>query len=124
MVRCALFLIFAFNISGDENVNLLVICSTAFGIIGWFTFAGVVYKSRSLNAIEVSFILNLGMLAVATYHMNQSGGSQAGVAYTSVGIAFLTFAGIVTYHIYIRIKSKVQYIQRGYRLQRENNCHT
>ena len=64
------------------------------------------------------------MLAVATYHVNQSGGSQAAVACTSVGIAFVIFVGIVIYHIYIRIKSKVQYIQRGKKLQRENNnCH-
>ena len=123
LVRCALFLVFAFNISGDDNVNLLVISSTAFGIIGWLTFSGVVYKSRYLNALEVSFILNLGILAVATYHVTLSGGSQAAVAYTSVGIAFLTFVGIVIYHIYTRIKSKVQYIQRGYQLKRENNCH-
>ena len=123
LLRCALFLAFAFNISGDASVNLLVISSTAFGIIGWFTVSGVVYKSRYLNAIEVSFILNLGMLAVATYHVTLSGGSQAAVAYTSVGIAFLIFVGIVTYHIYKQIKSKVQYIQRGHQLQRENNCH-
>ena len=55
-----------------------------------------------------------GILAVATIYVSQSGGSQAAVAYTSVGIAFLTFVGIVTYHIYIQIKSKVQYIQCGH----------
>ena len=123
LVRCTLFLVFAFNLSGDTNVNLLVISSTSFGIIGWLTFSGVVYKSSYLNAIEVSFILNLGMLAVATFYVTLSGGSQAAVAYTSVGIAFLTFVGIVIYHIYIRIKSKVQYIQHGDPLQHENNCH-
>ena len=121
LVRCALFLIFAFNISGDDSVNLLVISSATFGIFVMFALSGVVYKSWCLNAIEVSFILNLGVLAVATYHVNQSGGSQAAVAYTSVGIAFLTFVGIVIYHIYIRIKSKVKYIRRGNRLQHKNN---
>ena len=92
-----------------------------FGIIGWLTFSGEVYKSRYLNAIEISFIPNLGMLAVATFYVTLSGGSQTAVAYTSVGIAFLTFVGIVIYHIYIRIKSKVQYIQRGNQLQYK--CH-
>ena len=94
------------------------------GIFVGFALLGSVYKSWYLNALEVSFILNLGILAAATYHVTLSGGSQAAVAYTSVGIAFLTFVGIVTYHIYIRIKSKVQYIQRGNQLQHENNkCH-
>ena len=111
---CALFLVFAFNFSGNDSVNLLVVSSTAFGIFIWFGLSGMVYKSWWLNALELSFILNLGILAVATYHVKLSGGSQAAVAYTSVGIAFLTFVGIVTYHIYLQIKSKVEYIQRGY----------
>ena len=124
LVRCALFLVFAFNISGNDSVNLLVISSATIGIFVWFTLSGVVYKSWWLNALEVSFVLNLGILAVATYHVTLSGGSRAAVAYTSVGIAFLTFMGIVTYHIYIRIKSKVQYIQRGYQLlHRNGNCN-
>ena len=124
LVRCALFLVFAFNISGNDSVNLLLISSASFGILVWFTLSSVVYRSWYLNALEVSFILNLGILAVATYHVTFSGGSQAAVAYTSVGIAFLTFVGIVTYHIYIQIKSKVQYIQRGYKLlHRNGNCN-
>ena len=121
-IRCALFLVFAFNISGNDSINLLVICSTTSGIFIWFALSGMVYKSWYLNALELSFILNLGILAVTT--MKLSGGSQAAVTYTSVGIAFLTFVGIVTYHIYIRIKSKVQYIWRGYQLlHRNGNSH-
>ena len=124
LLRCALFLIFAFNISGDNSINLLVISSTTSGIFVGFALLGKVYKNWYLNALELSFILNLSILATATYHVNQSGGSQAAVAYTSVGIAFLTFVGIVIYHIYIRIKSKVQYTQHGKKLQHENNkCH-
>ena len=124
LLRCALFLAFAFNISGDSSINLLVISSATLGIFVGFTLLGKVYKNWYLNALEVSFILNLGILAAATYHVTLSGGSQNAVAYTSVGIAFLTFVGIVIYHIYIRIKSKVQYIQRGNQLQHENNkCH-
>ena len=91
LVRCALFLVFAFNISGNDSVNLLVISSTTSGIFIWFALSGKVYKSWCLNALELSFILNLGILAPATYHVNQSRGSQGAVAYTSVGIAFFTF---------------------------------
>ena len=103
-VRCGLFLGFTFNISGDKSVNLLVTSSAMSGIFSWFTLSGMVYTSWYLNALEVSFILNLGVLAAATYHVNQSGGSQAAVTYISVSIAFLTFVGIVINHIYIRIK--------------------
>ena len=117
LFRCALFIVFAFNASGDNSINLLATSSTILGILGWFTLSDVVYKNWYLNAIEVSFILNLGILSAATYHVNWSGGSQAAVAYTSVCIAFLTFAGIVTYQVYVRIKSKVGYIKRGILIQ-------
>ena len=120
LVRCALFLVFAFNISANDSVNLLVISSTAFGIFIWFALSGMIYKKWYLNALELSFILNLGILAAATYHVKLSGGSQAAVTYTSVGIAFLSFLGLITYHVYVRTKSKVQCIQRGHQLQHKN----
>ena len=81
-IRCALFLVFAFNISGNNGVNLLVISSTTSGIFIWFALSGMVYKKWYLNALELSFILNLGILAVATIYVKLSGGSQAAVAYT------------------------------------------
>ena len=65
--------------------------------------SGMVYKSWCLNALELSFILNLGILAPATYHVNQSRGSQGTVAYTSVGIAFFTFV-IVSQLVPVMIK--------------------
>ena len=92
------FLFFAFSISGNDGVNLLVVSPTAFGIFIWFALSGRVYKSWCLNALELSFIFNLGMLAVATIYVKLSGGSQAAVASTSVGVAFLSFLVIVTYH--------------------------
>jgi len=121
LLRCALFLVFAFNVAGDDSINLLVISSTTLGIAVAFGLAGMVYKSKYLNALELSFILNLGILAAATYHVNLSGGSQAAVAYTSAGIAFLTFVGIVSYHIFLQIKSKMQYTQCGRQLRHGNS---
>ena len=74
-----------------------------------FALFGKVYKSWYLNALELSFILNLGILAVATYHVSLSGGNQAAVAYISVGIAFFNFVGIIIYpHLHPnQIKSAV-----------------
>ena len=57
------------------------------------------------------------MLSVATIYVKLSDGSQAAVASTSVGVAFLSFLVIVTYHTYIQIKPKVQYTQYGHQLQ-------
>ena len=83
-----------------------------------------------MNALELSFFLNLGMLTVASYYMNRSGGNQtvnafgrnqAVVTYISVGVSFITFLGILAYHIYLQIKSKVQSFQRNNYLQGRRN---
>ena len=127
LIRCALFLVFAFNISGDNSINLLVISSTIAAIFIAFALSGMVYKNWYLNALELSFILNLVILTVATYvyHVTHSGGNQAAVTYTSTGIAFLTFVGIVINHIFVRIKSKMQCTQRCYQLMYRNaNSHS
>ena len=71
----------------------------------------IVWNGLQKLVPELLFILNLGILAVATIYVKLSGGSQAAVAYISVGIAFLTFVGIVTFHNYLRIKPKLQNMQ-------------
>ena len=42
LVRCALFLVFSFNISGNDSVNLFVVSSTTSGIFIWFALSGKV----------------------------------------------------------------------------------
>ena len=105
ILRCALYLVFAFNALRDPSVNLLVIATSTFGItiIVWLT--GRVYEKWWLDALESSFILNLGVLAVGTFHIKLAGGNQAALVYTLVSIAFATFIGIMLYHIYFQLKS-------------------
>ena len=105
ILRCALYLVFAFNALRDPNVNLLVIATSTFGItiIVWLT--GRVYEKWWLDALESSFILNLGVLAVGTFYIKLSGGNQAALVYTLVSIAFATFIGIISYHTYFQLKN-------------------
>ena len=63
------------------------------------------YKNKYFGVLEASYILNLGILAAATNYVQQAGGNQAAVAYTSTSIAFLTFILIIIYHIYLQIKN-------------------
>ena len=104
-LRCALHLVFASNALGDPSINLLVIATSTFGIaiIVWLT--GRVYEKWWLDALESSFILNLGVIAVGTYHIKLVGGNQAALVYALVSIAFATFIGIVSYHIYFQLKN-------------------
>ena len=106
LLRCGLFLVFAFNTLGDPSVNLLAISTVVVGLIPFVRFTGLIYKSPYLDALDASFLLNLGLLAAATHHMRLAGGSQAAVVYTSVSVALVTFVGIVCYHAYLQLKDR------------------
>ena len=108
LLRCILFLTFSFNVLGDPNVNLLCIaCSTAILYILHALFGNRIYKSWPLAILELSFITNLCILAIATLYTRSSHGNQNAVTFTSIGIALATFIGIVVYHVVEQIK-KVQ----------------
>ena len=105
VVRCCLFLVFAFNALGNPNVNLLTIVTSTIMLLVLLLFAGGrIYKNWYLQALDVSYIVNIGILAAATYYVRCAGGNQTALAYVSVGIALLTFIGIVVYHAITQIK--------------------
>ena len=104
LLRSGLFLIFAFNTYGDPSVNLLAIVVASVGAV-WFIGRGRIYKYWWLDILEVSFFLNLGILAAGTlYTRAVTNGNQAALAYTSVSIAFSTFLGIIVYHTCLKFK--------------------
>ena len=122
LLRFGLLLVSAFNISGEkDSVNLLAILSTVGGTLALFGLSGRVYKSWYRNALEVSCLLNLIMLTAATYHVRLVSGDQAAVAYISIGMAFLIFTGIITYHVSLQMKWKLQHIPR-YFTKRNHGC--
>ena len=104
LVRLGLFLTFAFNALGESSVNLLIISSTTLGLAMWYILVDRVYSNWYLNTLEFSFILNMGILSVATLYIGGTGGSQAAATYLSVSIAFTAFLGILFYHIYLQLK--------------------
>ena len=87
------------------------------------TLSGMVCKSSYLDALELSFILNLVIFVVATYHVTLLCRSQTAVVYTSVNvaIAFLTLVGIVTYIPHPHVKSAIHWSYQL--LHRNDNCH-
>ena len=104
LVRCTLFLVFAFNVLGDASLNLLVITSSVLGVISLTRLTKGIYKTWILELLEVSYFLNLGVLAAGTYYVLQAGGNQAALAYVSVGIAFATFIVIAAVQAYKQFK--------------------
>ena len=70
----------------------------------WAWVSGGVYKNWCLDALEGSFVLNLIVLAGATYYVQISEGDQLAVGYTSVSIALVTFIGILAYHVFQQLR--------------------
>ena len=118
-LRCVLFLVFVLLslVSADPSHNLLAIEAVVIGLVTLTRFTGLIYKKLYLDVLEASFILNLGILAAATYSVRNAEKleSQAAVTYVSVGIAFVTFVGVLVYHTYQQVWPKLQ--QRIHRLR-------
>ena len=104
MVRLALLLVFSLNFQQNTSVNLLAILVGTAILHFWAWISGGVYRNWCLNVLEGSFVLNLIILAAATYHVNQSGGNQLAAGYTSVFIALVTLIGILAYHIFKQLR--------------------
>jgi len=85
-LRCALFLVFACNIQADPSINLLAISSVAIGLTVVTRYTGAVYRKLYVDFLETSFVVNLGILAIATYYVKLAvvPVNQAAVVYTSV----------------------------------------
>ena len=110
LLRFVLFIISAINALGDSSVNLLAIAAITIAILTLPTILGSrIYKMWSLGLLETSFILNLTILAVATLYVRPSRGNQNAITFTSVGITFVAFIGIVIYHALQQIKGTRQW---------------
>ena len=104
LVRCAMFAAFTLTSLYNSHFELLLITSLTVGLSALAWAHHGVYESFHSDLLEASFILNLCILAAATYHVQQTGGSQAALAYTSVSLVFVMFILIVLYHLYLAVR--------------------
>ena len=89
VLRCILFLVFAFNVLGNPIVNLLaILCVCVMTLFILARLTGMVYSNRYLDAIDASHLLNIGVLAIGTFYVRSVGGQQEILVYTSLSIAF------------------------------------
>ena len=103
-VRAILFLIFSLNSLGDPALNLLVIASTVLALTLLEVGIGGAYKNVLLSLLEHSFLLNLGILSVATLYNRVRDGSQVALTCTSVAIMLAAFVCIAAYHAVVAVK--------------------
>ena len=99
LFRVVVQLIFA--IAQDPNISLVAVNIAALILLSR-TMLGNVYKKWSLSIWENSFFINLIILSLMTLYIRASGGNQAALVYTAVGITFAQFIAIVFYHILMK----------------------
>lgn len=119
VVRFTLLLTVASNAFGDPNVNLVAVTISVLLLESLAWLAGGIYKKWFLNALEASFILNLGIIAAG---VNATGVNHDALMQTFLTVVFLTFIGILAYHVYFqigkeRIKNWKTFLTLRYRLQ-------
>ena len=100
MLRCVIFLVFATSVFRNSSATLMAVITSLLAITslapGW---SGRIYKSWGVDILEDSFLLNLGILSVATSHNMMTGGNQQLVANLYGGISLVLFVLIVVYHV-------------------------
>ena len=112
-LRCLLFLVFAFNTFGNPSINLLCISlASAVLLILNSLLGNNIYKAVFLNILELSFNSNLCIVAIATFYVRSVRGNQNAVTFTSISAAFVTFLGIVVYHLVQQIRAAPQWWRR------------
>ena len=112
-LRCLLFLVFAFNTFGNPGINLLCISLTSAVLLILNSLLGNnIYKAVFLNILELSFNSNLCTVAIATFYVRSVRGNQNAVTFTSISAAFVTFLGIVIYHLVQQIRAAPQWWRR------------
>ena len=101
--RLGLFLSFA---NDSESVNTAAVISVTVALLA-IRFR--VYEHFYNDVLESLFILNLGIFSVATFYLKEKSEdiaeSQLILSIISVGIVFITFLGILLFHISLVLKS-------------------
>ena len=106
LFRVVLAVVNAFAAAYDLSYSfkLFAIVSVVFLCLLW---VGRVYRKWPLYILESSFLVNLGLLSMAIYHVrakdNYKEGDEVCYFKTSVSIALITFLGILAYHLYLII---------------------
>ena len=76
---------------------------------------GGVYKKNILTVLELSYIVNLALLAIAAALARQINGKPGKpVIYTSCAVALVTFIGTLVYHV-------KEQIMKWYKIQNGDN---
>ena len=105
MLRCILFVVFAISAFRNSSATLMAVTTSLLAIVTLTrVFTGRIYKNWYVDILEGVFLLNLGILSVATSHNMMTGGNQQLVAHLSGGASLVLFILIVAYHVFKQMR--------------------
>ena len=96
--------VFTLNVSGNPAIDIFVVSVVVLLLILLNLGQGGVYKQNILTALEMFYVVNLGLLAAATALVRQiEGKQQPAIIYTSNATALVTFIGTLVYHMKVQL---------------------
>ena len=114
LLRILLLTAFACDFSNNPSEYMLLVSTVITGLLSWGWIFGIsgIYKNYWIGILDVSMMLNLHIVSATTMYCQKqySCGEhdyQSVIGYTSLGVAFLTFIGILTYHLHMQFKGTV-----------------
>ena len=131
-VRVLLVAVPVVNIFGNPAVDIFVVSVVSLLLILINLGQGGVYKQIALTILEISYTVNLGLLAASTALVRQINGKQGvAVIYTSCAVALVTFTGTLVYHIKLQatkwygqwIKHRLQRRKKVVVVEESNACY-
>ena len=123
-VRLFLFVAFALNVEQSSYINLMAILFVCLGVLSLGWVLGGVYRHWPLDALEVSFFLNLAIFSAASLNALQAKDAtkQKLIISISVGLAFATFVLILLHRGKVAFKKIGQILKRSSMCAQENNA--
>ena len=98
--RVVLVAVFTLNVFGNPAIDIFFVTVVTIFLILLNLGQGGVYKKNILTALELSYIVNLALLAIAAALVRQVFGKPGKPAiYTSCAVALMTFIGTLVYHV-------------------------
>lgn len=107
LIRAVVFFASAFNVSGDQLVNLTVVAILIFLSITGKQVCKKIYRVYTIGILETFFLLNLGVYTLGSAYIRQNGGNQVSLAYISMTLTLMMFIFIIFYHVLI-VKQKLK----------------
>lgn len=124
IVRVILLLLFAITSTSTPRINLLAITFMGVGLLFHCVIQEMPYKTKWLSLLEMSFILNLTLLASFKLYIESNTTADIATTYISIGIVFIQFLAIVAYHVIIRVRVALATYKRRNVSEANINTHT